>query len=535
MGDGRRPDTRLSIDLLGRFQVRLGERVVLDDTWPRGKAKAILKLLALQPDHQIQRDQLLDLIWPDLGPDAAANNLRKNLSLLRSELAEQGAPNPIERSRGEMLALSQGVGVDLAGLREHVESGAACKCSPEEREAATNGYTGQLLPQDRYEDWAQEARDTVLDLQITLLQDLCQRARKAGALATAERAVRRIIDLDPLREDAYRSLMQLYADDGNLGAAAYVYRRCRAELRDELEIEPSEDTQRLYREVVTTLERQPAPPCPEVRHATTSDGVDVAYWTLGEGTPLLYMPAIPYTHIGAEWNVPPWRDLYLRMAAPGRMVIRYDTRGAGLSDRAFAEISLDTHLADIEAVVSALHINRFAILADRHASVPSLAYAARHPDQVTHLVLWSGYANGKVFGALPRIRSLVAIMENEFDMLPDFVAGINMGTSLDDNPEELRPLMAEFVRAGLTQEQCLAICYDHMETDVTGLLPQVEAPVLMFDRVASRVVVPDELLMPVVDGLPDCTLVIREGEGTHPMQGDIEEEQALIDQFLAEN
>ena len=70
---------------------------------------------------------------------------------------------------------------------------------------------------------------------------------------------------------------------------------------------------------------------PRIQYATTSDGVSIAYWTLGEGPPLIWMPPLPISHIQMEWQIPEWRAWDERLAK-NRTLIRYDSRGSGLSD-----------------------------------------------------------------------------------------------------------------------------------------------------------------------------------------------------------
>ena len=80
---------------------------------------------------------------------------------------------------------------------------------------------------------------------------------------------------------------------------------------------------------------------PRIQYAQTADGVSIAFWTLGEGMPLVYMMLPPFTHIGFEWQDPAHRPYYERYAR-GRKLVRFDTRGTGLSERNVEDYSIDT-------------------------------------------------------------------------------------------------------------------------------------------------------------------------------------------------
>jgi len=89
---------------------------------------------------------------------------------------------------------------------------------------------------------------------------------------------------------------------------------------------------------------------PRIQYARTADGVSIAFWTLGEGTPLVEMPAMPLSNIQMEWQIPEVRRWYERLSEKIKLV-RYDCRGAGLSDRDVTDYSFEAQVLDLEAVV----------------------------------------------------------------------------------------------------------------------------------------------------------------------------------------
>jgi pimeloyl-ACP methyl ester carboxylesterase len=87
---------------------------------------------------------------------------------------------------------------------------------------------------------------------------------------------------------------------------------------------------------------------PAVQCAHTSDEVNIAYWTMGEGRPLIHMPSMPWSHLQLEWTIPELKSWYSALSR-GRMLVRYDWRGFGLSTRQVESMTLDDQVRDLEA------------------------------------------------------------------------------------------------------------------------------------------------------------------------------------------
>ena len=130
----------------------------------------------------------------------------------------------------------------------------------------------------------------------------------------------------------------------------------------------------------------------EIRFCTAPDGVQLAYSMIGQGPPLM-KTGNWMTHLEFDLESPIWRHLY-RELAKDHTLIRYDARGNGLSDRTVDEISFDAFVSDLETVVDAAGIRRFALLGISQGCCVSIAYAVRHPERVSHLILYGGYALG---------------------------------------------------------------------------------------------------------------------------------------------
>jgi pimeloyl-ACP methyl ester carboxylesterase/DNA-binding CsgD family transcriptional regulator len=132
----------------------------------------------------------------------------------------------------------------------------------------------------------------------------------------------------------------------------------------------------------------------EVRFCAAPDGTRIAYAIHGSGPPLV-RTATWLTHLDFDWESPVWRH-WLVGLGERHTVLRYDERGCGLSDRDVEDVSLDARVGDLEAVVDAANLERFALLGMSQSGPVAVAYAARHPERVSHLVLFATYARGRL-------------------------------------------------------------------------------------------------------------------------------------------
>ncbi len=124
----------------------------------------------------------------------------------------------------------------------------------------------------------------------------------------------------------------------------------------------------------------------KISYCRTPEGVRLAYATAGSGPPLV-KTANWLNHLKYDWESPVWRHV-VRGLAREHTLIRYDARGNGLSDWDVDEISLDAWVRDLETVVDAAGIGRFPLLGMSQGCAISIAYATRHPDRVSHLILY---------------------------------------------------------------------------------------------------------------------------------------------------
>jgi len=247
----------LSVYLLGGLRVMADGNEVPASAWQyRNSARTLLKVLALQPDHRLHREQVVDILWPESDVDAASARLRKSLHALRHALEPDlppRAPSRFLTTDNQLLQLSSAaVWIDVDAFQTQAAVGLSSGRT-DDLEAALNTYGGELLPEDRYEDWAAVKREELLRLRRELSLRLATVQEGRGELGPAAELIRRLIDVDPTDEEATRLLMRLYMRSGNRHAALLAYRRCRDATTAELDIEPSPETQQLHDELLSGM------------------------------------------------------------------------------------------------------------------------------------------------------------------------------------------------------------------------------------------------------------------------------------------
>lgn len=220
----------------------------------------------------------------------------------------------------------------------------------------------------------------------------------------------------------------------------------------------------------------------DIRFCTAPDGARLAYATTGAGPPLVRAPHW-VTHLERDTASPIWRH-WIRDLSRDNALTRFDLRGCGLSDRAVGDVSLDAFVGDLEAVVDALGLRRFALLGPSQGAAVAVAYAARHPERVSRLVLYGGYARGRYH------RGADAGLRAEADVLmgvvrvgwgrenPAFRQVFSTLFLPDGSPEELRSL-SDLQRDSVSPEMAVRIREAFYGVDVSDLAARVRAPTLI--------------------------------------------------------
>ncbi|MCH8815246.1 MAG: adenylate/guanylate cyclase domain-containing protein [Chloroflexi bacterium] len=267
---------------------------------------------------------------------------------------------------------------------------------------------------------------------------------------------------------------------------------------------------------------------PRIQYAKTSDGVNIAYWTIGEGVPFVHMPA-PYSHAELEWQMPECRRWYESLAAH-RNLIRYDNRGYGLSDPDADDYSLEAHVADLAAVVDRLGLEEFALLGVIQNGPVAIAYAARYPERVSHLILWCSLIRGSDASASPQLMAARSLISENWELYTQTMAHIFFGLPSREASQRFATMMQHSVTPETHQKSRAAM----MQFDVEELLPLIRSPTLVLHRrdvPYPTLDIPRELTVRI----PDSRLVLLDGDVMAVYIGEMAPILDAIDDFLGDS
>jgi pimeloyl-ACP methyl ester carboxylesterase/DNA-binding CsgD family transcriptional regulator len=219
-----------------------------------------------------------------------------------------------------------------------------------------------------------------------------------------------------------------------------------------------------------------------IQFCTTADGVRLAFGVTGRGPPVVRANHF-LTHLEFDLESPVWRPWLAQLSAENRL-IRYDGRGCGLSDRAAGPASLEVWVQDLETVVDAAGLDRFALFGCSQGCAVSIAYAVRHPGRVSSLVLLGGYARGMMWRnprpeEVREARLLIDLIEVGWGR--DNPAFRQVFTSLfipEGTAEQIR-WFNDLQRMSTTPENAARTIAAFGQVDVTGLAPTVGCPTLV--------------------------------------------------------
>jgi pimeloyl-ACP methyl ester carboxylesterase/DNA-binding winged helix-turn-helix (wHTH) protein len=231
----------------------------------------------------------------------------------------------------------------------------------------------------------------------------------------------------------------------------------------------------------------------EIRYCTTPDGVRLAYASTGSGTPLV-KASNWLTHLDFEWGSPIWRHWYAELSRHHRLV-RYDERGNGMSQRDVDDVSFDTWVRDLEAVVDAAGLDRFPLLGISRGGSIAIAYAVKHPERVTHLVLYGAFATGLNHYGTPRElearRALTSLVRLGWGLNnPAFCKTFTYRFIPEATPDHEK-WFDELQRVSTSPENAARLMERDDDIDVRPLLPKVTTPTLVIHCDRDHAVPPE--------------------------------------------
>src|SRR3954451_20335960 len=271
-------------------------------------------------------------------------------------------------------------------------------------------------------------------------------------------------------------------------------------------------------------------PLQEVRFCRSADGVNLALATCGRGFPVVRLGTW-LTHIQRDWESPVWEPLF-RPLAERFCLVRYDPRGCGLSDPHGPRISLNGFVRDLETVVDALALERFALFGTSQGAAVSIAYAARHPERVSRLVLSGGFAlgwrkRGSAAEIATREAMLTLIEQGWGNDNPAFRQVFTARLWPDTTAEQARSF-DELQRLSASPENAARMQRAVGEFDVAALLPLIKIPTLVLHS-SGDATVPRDLGLMLAQQIPNARFVEIESRNHFPLA-----HEASWDSYLEE-
>jgi pimeloyl-ACP methyl ester carboxylesterase len=259
-----------------------------------------------------------------------------------------------------------------------------------------------------------------------------------------------------------------------------------------------------------------------IRYCTSADGTRIAYAVAGKGPPLVRAGTV-MGHLEREWESALWSHP-LRRLAKRHLLVRYDARGTGLSDRQAADLSNDRNVEDLAAVVDAAGLERFALLGSAQGGGVAIRYAAEHPERVSHLVLHATYARGRrhrgnLKGQREAIETIDTVIRHGWDSdnpaYRNFVASLCLPNATADQLHEFNELQ----RACADAQSIRRIAEVQWDLNVTDALPRVQSPTLVL-HCRDDAFAPFEMGQELAARIPGARLVPIDGKNHLLIEGD---------------
>jgi class 3 adenylate cyclase len=262
---------------------------------------------------------------------------------------------------------------------------------------------------------------------------------------------------------------------------------------------------------------------PQIRFVTTSDEVRIAYRTIGRGSPLVFVRGW-ISDLEVMWQDASYRSFFEALARI-RLVVQYDARGNGLSDRHVQDLSLDALLLDLEAVVDHLKLDTFDLYGQCFGGPIAVAYTAKHPQRVSSLILDGTYARGQDLARPERQAAIVAMIRS---LWPAGVKTLNELTTPEASGEEKHRVS---LSEAISREVAVELYSLSFRIDVTDLLPRIQIPTLVMHRTGSHSV-RFRLGRELASQISDARFVSLEGTAHNPWEGDARSVLIAIGDFL---
>lgn len=520
----------LRLRLFGDLElIRNGERIDLPAS---RKTRALLAFLVVTGRPQ-RRERLCELLW-DV-PDDPRGALRWSLSKLRGVVNHDGVER-LTADRERVAFETRGIEIDLEEIRAHIESETASA------DSLTKGIALMLdeflggvdLPNNpEFSAWLAAERERVARIRDKAAKRLIEHQDTTPDQGLAY--ARQWLEARPYNRQAADAIVAAHRRLGDERAAANAKRDLSRRFADagfnwapQIRRPQREETLREGGEKL--LARQ------EIRFCKTRDNATIAYAEVGSGPPLV-KAANWLTHLELDWNAPIWSPLFQELARDHRF-IRYDERGCGLSDWDVSDISFETFVDDLETIVDALGLERFPLLGISQGAAVSIEYAVRHPQRVSHLILFGGYAAGWRIGAgkdvIAEREAVMTLTRTGWGRDNPAYRHIFSSTFMPSATPEQLAWFDEFQRQTTCADNAVRFLSAFGDIDVRNRLHHVEAPTLVLHSRRDRRI-PWETGRDLASAIADARLVTLDSDNHLLLEGEPAAEQFVdaVRAFLA--
>ncbi len=505
----------LRIQLLGDFQVlRDGTPIELPAS---KKTRALLAYLIVTGRPQ-RRERLCELFW-DL-PDDPRGALRWSLSKLRSVVNADGVER-LRADRERVIFDTYDIETDTGEIERFLaKEDTSAKSLLKGLTALRESYLGGVdLPgQPIFADWLATERERMMRY----------RAKHSA----------RLID----HKDTHPDKALTYSSDW-LAARPFSRHAVDAVIRSHRRLGQDAEADELTREYTEHFKAAGLDWKPEeyhpprraipgetehailseqtIRFCRTRDDVSIAYASVGSGPPLV-KAANWLTHLELDWNAPIWSPLFRELARETTF-IRYDERGNGLSDWSVPDISLETFVTDLEAVVDTLGLDRFPLLGISQGAAVSIEFAARYPERVSKLILFGGYPAGWRVGAdaatIAEREAVITLTKTGWGQDNPAYRHIFSATFMPGATPEQLAWFDDFQRQTTCPENAVRFLSAFGDIDVRDRLEAITAPTLVLHSRGDRRI-PWETGRDIAAAIPRASLVTLESDNHLLLEGE---------------
>ncbi|WP_108163365.1 alpha/beta hydrolase [Saccharospirillum sp. MSK14-1] len=477
----------LIVNTLGELSItRDGQTLAL----PSSKRTRALLAYLVMTARTHRRERLCEVFWKL--PDDPRGALRWSLSKIRG-LVNQADQERLAADRERVSLVSDDIAVDVRIMASQLDEG---QLSTHELESMRLKLQEPLLDgldladQELYQQWLSNERLAVKKLRLRVLSLLAQHpqynqheqlhwARAWESMDSYNtKAARHLLTLletlglEPEWQSMRTQLAQRFQNAGVEWVDPAVIRAAQEAAKQDIPKRRKEFASRQT-----------------IQFCTAPDGVRLAHLSTGSG-PTVVQAGHWITSLTQDWDAPTYSSLYRDLEQNHRLV-RYDQRGCGLSDRDIGRFTHDDWVSDLETVVDANQLDRFALFGISQGASVAIEYAARHPERVSHLVLLGGFPVGWRNRSLESARETKAMID--MSMVgwdkddPIVIRLLAVLLMPNTNISELN-WFANYLRDITTQDMARRILYLVGETDVTEHLAKVQAPTLVAHSLGDRAI-----------------------------------------------